>query len=862
MSLRTPCIFLITALVFALVRPVQGDPLPGDSRTTTARASLRTDALGDPLPPGALARFGTLRWRHILRDGNGFATVSLSPDGQMAASVGDVGLRLWETGTGKPLTWLPPDPLVKAALFAPDGKTLLSAREQRRQVTGGREQVCWTIQHCEVGTGKVRHQVEVHSFHELVTGFPQFSRDGKFFMSTENTERDKNVSLWDTATGKRYARIDQETTFWNPLAVSPDGKTLAVSGRDEFLHLYDLPSGRPLYKLPPPDKIPYHGYYAPAFTPDSRTLIASGPRSLFFWDVTSGKPRHEVKECRGPVAFTADGKHLACGAESAIRLFDLASLKEIRRFDPYEGEALSLVFSADGKRLLSGHGYALGLWDVGTGRRLNSPLGHDLPVVSLAFAPDGKSLASGAESDRRALLWDLETGRPRQRLPGHFFSATTMAFAPDGKMLATGDGYTRFSTAHNEATIRLWNPTDGSLLRQFPAHLGGFSSLSFSADGQTLVSAGYEAQVRLWEVKTGRRVGQVRSPYSFVQAADLTPDGKTLLIRGTKSHVGLWRSDTAKKLRDLGSVDHSRRQICSTFFLRDGRTLLCWEEILSFPRDVPAEFVFRDIGTDKVLRAIPAPPDPINEVCQALSPDGFLLATATGNPESRGVIQLWDLETGTPMTSLSGHNETVSALAFSPDGKILASGSRDTTILLWDLAWPRLEELWAQMGKGKRLPTDPARAVPFLKERLQQMAATEKRFQTLLTDLDDDSFEVRERASTELSKLGPVVLPALHMALAASPSAEVRRRIEWVLDSLSQNNPGGVDESKRLQCAVKTLEIMGTTEARQALGELAHGEAALFVTRLAREALDRLEKSGHAPDPGPLRQMPGRHRPG
>src|SRR5260370_15812527 len=112
------------------------------------------DRYGDPLPKGAVARLGTLRWRHILRDGSGFATLTLSPDGKQVASQGDVGLRVWDAATGKPLDWLRPTPSVKAAVFTPDGKMLLTATNPP-DPRATPSQARWLIQHWEEGSGKV-----------------------------------------------------------------------------------------------------------------------------------------------------------------------------------------------------------------------------------------------------------------------------------------------------------------------------------------------------------------------------------------------------------------------------------------------------------------------------------------------------------------------------------------------------------------------------------------------------------------------------------------------------------------------------------------------------------------------------------
>src|SRR5262249_29525213 len=141
----------------------------------------RVDRHGDPLPAAAVARLGTTRWRHSLRDYSGFGRLAMSPDGKSLVSAGDAGLRLWDAATGRRVGWLAVDtPGFKAARFTPDGRSLLTAR---LWVDRGRPG--WLIEHREAGSGKVLKRLEVPIEMGLprVPGsdFAQFSGDGRFF---------------------------------------------------------------------------------------------------------------------------------------------------------------------------------------------------------------------------------------------------------------------------------------------------------------------------------------------------------------------------------------------------------------------------------------------------------------------------------------------------------------------------------------------------------------------------------------------------------------------------------------------------------------------------------------------------------
>jgi hypothetical protein len=221
-------------------------------------------------------------------------------------------------------------------------------------------------------------------------------------------------------------------------------------------------------------------------------------------------------------------------------------------------------------------------------------------------------------------------------------------------------------------------------------------------------------------------------------------------------------------------------------------------------------------------------------------------------------VRLWEVVTGQLRATLAGHAGEVSALAFAPDGRVLASGSVDTTILTWGLtalaARPthrELAALWADLAGDaaqsyqaiRALAASPEQAVSFLRERLKPVrpltAADRKRIARWLADLDSDRFEVRQRAAAELEALGEPAAPALRKALG-SPSPEVRRRAEALLAKV--DGPSLTPERLRALRAVEALEHAGTPEARRLLEALSRGAAEAPLTREARLALERLAR--------------------
>jgi hypothetical protein len=238
--------------------------------------------------------------------------------------------------------------------------------------------------------------------------------------------------------------------------------------------------------------------------------------------------------------------------------------------------------------------------------------------------------------------------------------------------------------------------------------------------------------------------------------------------------------------------------------------------------------------------------------------------------DADGTLRLCLAATGKELRRRRGHRGGITCLTFFADGKTLASGSWDTTALVWDVSDPlgrkgerpeelgtrRLEALWADLAaddaaKAYRavgeLAAAPGQAVPFLQGRLRPVPVVEpKQIALLLADLDGDDFGVREKATAELEKLGEAVEPALRKALQGAPSLEMRRRAEALLQKLRKESPG--PERLRELRALEVLEQIGGDRVRQQLLRLAEG---VPEARLTREAKASLERLARRPTPSP-----------
>ncbi|MFI6498187.1 AAA family ATPase [Nonomuraea typhae] len=486
-----------------------------------------------------------------------------------------------------------------------------------------------------------------------ITGFSQksvvISHDLSTVAGIDAVSRD-TISLWDVATRRRKAVIRSRLSSQSEMALSRDGRTLAVCGFPSSIDLWDVTTRRRGARL-----TRYVCGTGMAFSPDGSTLIVTPSLSyegaLHVWDVLTGRRRD--------VFFPEDA-----GLRSALAL------------------------SPDGRMLATGDNVGgIRLWDASGAK--TSPVklpGHTGSVTSLAFSPDGSTLA-GAGTDQSVRLWDLRTARPRgQPLVDTVHPPHTLAFAPDGRTLAvgSGDGTVQFlDTAiyHEEA---------GTAMRHdYPVH-----AAAFGPDGRTLVSGGDDGLVRVWDAATHRPRGRpLRWPGLFVSALALSPDRRTLavILTGQDDMVDvahLWDVTTG---RPLGPpLDTNGRTVDALTFSPDGHRLITVET------DSDSASTIQSWQVTTATRLPPlAAARPEATHALAFSPDGRYLATGNasggcgssggggrctvyGSARAENIVHVWDARDGRGTRTLRGHRAPINAIAFSPDSHLIATGSGDS----------------------------------------------------------------------------------------------------------------------------------------------------------------------------------------
>jgi RNA polymerase sigma factor (sigma-70 family) len=668
---------------------------PTSKATSPTSSALLIDRYGDPLPPGASLRLGTVRFR---RDGT-INRIVYSPDGKFVVTdLAEKFLQVWDAQDGRMLRRL--DVGIENFCdfrFSPDGKTIAAVGSQ---LEPEKRLPVYRVTFVDFATGRQLAKSEWHQQRDVWR--LAFSPDGK----TVATSGAEGFRLWNIATCEQLLEVLLKHTIDRSIDFSPDPASHLLAFTDDAaVCLWDLGSKKVVRRLNH-DENEYVTCFAFSF---DGTRVASAGRigEVRLWKVDDGSLLHRFKsQALKPrahyipaLSFSPDGTALAATFQTGnLVLWDMMTGRESQPFPTCTLVYGPLAFSPDGQTIATRGGTSvLHLWDRTTGKdRLATPDAHEDIVGALLFLDGGKTLVSGSD-DRTVRIWDL-TGSPgrgtHQRMVlRHQGWVRTMAVSPDEKMLVTGTSYP------GEDSVYLWDLTTGDKRWTIPSRGAGIHpvAVQFSLRGDAVTAGWSDGTVRSWDVVSRRETSASQPapaegagkdfPGNSVHTGVLSPDGKKM---GTIGKAGVRITDLANSPRAVTSqsgnamavspdgktVVIAARGRAKQITLADGRTRSDGTRA-----DSTISWVDSESGQER--REIVIPESYVNSL--AFSPDGHFVAAGTSFQWERGVIHIYRLRDKKEVQTIPTPCRPTLGLAFTPDGKQLVAGMSDTSILIWDL---------------------------------------------------------------------------------------------------------------------------------------------------------------------------------
>lgn len=534
----------------------------------------------------------------------------------------------------------------------------------------------------------------------LVMGLAFSANDSHLLASGSE---DGTVRLWDLADLARPSTLlYQAQGFVRTLALSPRANLIAIAGDEVDIQIWDVRAHRAIAVLRGHTNI----ITSLAFTPDGKFLAScSGDHTVRMWPVealySANTPANSAitlsnstviytwpteMEDVWAIAISPNGQRLAGvnrdGKAWTWQIDETLSDKPIHVLRERDVHHATLAFSADSTMLAVGaESRAIWLFDVQTGKTIRQLEGHRNLTTTLAYAPDGQTLVSSG-SDRILKVWDLHTGRLVQAMAGAARTVRCVAYGADGRTLVScgADRVTRIwelsescdDNGHIQLTGKCQHILQGG-------HSSGIWAVAIDRSSQVVASTGEDHNICLWDRATGRLLHTLHGHSYTVTAIDFSADGRTLASASPDQTVRLWDYRSGMLLNTLtsDSPSHSvhEHSIWCVAVSPHGDLVAA-----GYSNGNIALWDIRDVKQAKPVRELRRHAGWVRHI--AFSPDGRTLASCSNDQ----TIRLWDVATGALLRECLGHSDWVMWVAFHPSGHTLASASFDGTVRQWDVA--------------------------------------------------------------------------------------------------------------------------------------------------------------------------------
>ena len=466
------------------------------------------------------------------------SAVAFSPDGlTLASGSADRTIKIWDIGKAKlNNTLIGHTDKIRVLRFNPTGQILASGGIDKDK----------TVRLWKTVDGK---SLEVDTAHSSDIQALHFTTATKLMSG----DSDRSRKVWDT--GVKGPLVPAGTPVGDTenaaksAAFSADGSLFATGEGSGRAQIYDAATGKPLASL---ENHPT-GFYGVAFSSDRRWMAAASyDNSVKLWDLETGESLASKKSHTGRVncvAFVPEtpGRRIISGSlDGTVKIWDTFLVKPIDTLPGHGGSISTLAIGTKGKLLVTGSAdRKIGLWNLDDPKAPPRFLtGHIGEVISVAISPDERFIASGS-GDSTIKIWDVATEKLIHTIEPRSGAIHTVAFSPDGKLLAAG-GIDR--------TIRVWDFASRQVLQTLSGHAGTINAISFNPAGTQIASSSFDKTSRIWDVVNGKEIRSLAGHSGSVMSSAFTSDGRWLASASEDGSIIAWTGDTGERVATLLSL--------------------------------------------------------------------------------------------------------------------------------------------------------------------------------------------------------------------------------------------------------------------------------------------------------------------